>query len=302
VPGREELAAVADRYSPDVAALLFTETVLGQPGNAELQREYDMAIAAPPVEWELDPTLEILFVPGWFYRSHPENGGDFRAQREQLTATGFRTRLAEIDENGTVEDNAAIVADVVRELRVDGRRVIVVSASKSGPEVGLAIGRLLEPAEIAHVLAWVSIGGVVRGSPLADEALEPRLCWLVKSQFAREGFDLEGLESLQTERRRAAAEGMEFPDGLLRLSYVAVPLSGDVGKRARFTYRRMRDDGPNDGLTLLIDELIPGGHVIVELGSDHYFQRPDQPQRTLALLTVVLTRLGFRARDPSTAA
>jgi hypothetical protein len=266
--------------------------VLGQPANAEIQREYEAAIDAPRTEWERDPSLLILFVPGWFYRAHPENGGDFRTQREQLGTLGFDTRLADIDENGTVEENAVVVAKLVRALRLEERRVILVSASKSGPEVGVALGRLLEPDEVSHVLAWVSIGGVVRGSPLADTALEPRLCWFVESHFARQGFDLDGLASLQTSKRRAEADRMTFPDHLLRLSYIGVPLSGDVGKRARSTYRRLRHDGPNDGLTLLVDELIPGGLAIVEPGSDHYFKRPDQPQRTLALLTVVLTRIG----------
>src|SRR5690606_24936525 len=109
VPSREELAATAGEYSPDVAALLFTETVLARSANAEMQRDYEAAIATPAFAWESDPSLEILFVPGWFYRSHPENGGDFRVQRAQLETLGFRTSLAEIDENGAVEENAAVV-------------------------------------------------------------------------------------------------------------------------------------------------------------------------------------------------
>jgi hypothetical protein len=54
----------------------------------------------------------------------------------------------------------------------------------------------------------------------------------------------------------------------------------------------MRDLGPNDGLTMLVDQLLPGGLTIVEPGVDHYFDHPDRELRSLALLEVLLTRIG----------
>jgi hypothetical protein len=53
----------------------------------------------------------------------------------------------------------------------------------------------------------------------------------------------------------------------------------------------MRDLGPNDGLTMLVDQLLPGGLAIVEPGVDHYFDHPDRELRSLALLEVLLKRL-----------
>jgi hypothetical protein len=53
----------------------------------------------------------------------------------------------------------------------------------------------------------------------------------------------------------------------------------------------MRDLGPNDGLTMLIDQLLPGGLAIVEPGVDHYFDHPDRELRSLALLEVLLKRI-----------
>jgi hypothetical protein len=54
----------------------------------------------------------------------------------------------------------------------------------------------------------------------------------------------------------------------------------------------MRDLGPNDGLTMLVDQLLPGGLAIVEPDVDHYFDHPDRELRSLALLEVLLKRLG----------
>jgi len=76
------------------------------------------------------------------------------------------------------------------------------------------------------------------------------------------------------------------------VSYVPVPLSGGISDRGAFGYSRMRHLGPNDGLTMLVDQLLPGGLTIVEAGVDHYFDHPDRELRSLALLEVLLKRLG----------
>jgi hypothetical protein len=67
---------------------------------------------------------------------------------------------------------------------------------------------------------------------------------------------------------------------VLLVSYVPVPPSGDISDRGGFGYSRMRDLGPNDGLTMLVDQLLPGGLTIVESGVDHYFDHPDRELRS----------------------
>ena len=69
---------------------------------------------------------------------------------------------------------------VIKQLRGLGLHLVVVSASKSGAEVALALGRVLTPAETSHVRAWVSIGGVLRGSPVADRIVGSVFCSLVR--------------------------------------------------------------------------------------------------------------------------
>jgi hypothetical protein len=80
------------------------------------------------------------------------------------------------------------------------------------------------------------------------------------------------------------------------VSYVQVPLSGGISDRGAFGYSRMRDLGPNDGLTMLVDQLLPVGLTIVEPGVDHYFDHPDRELRSLALLEVLLERLEATSR------
>jgi len=185
-----------------------------------------------------------------------------------------------------------VIADALRRLQREGRQVLMVSGSKSGAEVAIALGDILAPEETTGILAWLSIGGVHRGSPFADWALNPTVWWISKLHLGLQGFDLQGALSLQTTARRDHFAKLQFPEHLLLVSYVPVPLSGDISNRGAFGYSRMRHLGPNDGLTMLVDQLLPGGLTIIEPGVDHYFDHPDRDLRSLALLEVLLMRLG----------
>ncbi len=295
VPTREELAGIGRSYSSDVAALLFMETVAAQERNRLFQEQY-AAAARSAARGHLSlpsapPSLLVLFVPGWFYvENGSETGSDFLEPRRLFEAEGVDTRLVETDENGTVEKNAEIVAREIRAAAKRHRQVILVSASKSSAEVAQALG-ILPSEESSHVLAWLSIAGVLRGSPVADWAVGSLFCSIARVTLALDGFDMDGLLSMQSARQRTRFDSMRLPDHILYVSYVPVPLSGDVSDRGRFLYRATRDAGPGDGLTLLADELIPNALVLLEPGVDHFLDHPDQNHRTRALFAVVMNRL-----------
>ena len=59
----------------------------------------------------------------------------------------------------------------------------------------------------------------------------------------------------------------------------------------RDRYEALRSAGPNDGLTLLPDELVPGGAVITDIGLDHYYRDPEVELKSLALAYAVLDLL-----------
>ena len=299
LPSEATLAHLTAQYSADVATLFFFEVVKAHAQSRSIQLEYASATRQilktgenPRLEVS-NPNLTVVFAPGWFYKTYgAETGADFQRQLAQLAHMGVPAELIETDENGTVESNAEFIAESMRRLRREGREVLIVSASKSGAEVAIALGDILAPEEATHVLAWLSIGGVHQGSPFADWALNPTVCWFSQLNLGVQGFDLEGALSLQTSRRRPHFASLRFPEHLLLVSYVPVPLSGGISDRGAFGYSRMRDLGPNDGLTMLVDQLLPGGLVIVEPGVDHYFDHPDRELRSLALVEVLLKRLG----------
>lgn len=289
VPSREALAGVSRQYSPDVATLLLIETLSALPQIRDLRRRYETELSfvrrvgVEGARPDIPANLLVLMVPGWFYVAHGgETNADYRIQRRLLQRWGIAHRLVAIKENGAVEDNARIVASAIRAAS-NHHQILLVSASKSGAEVALALGRELKSTEAASVIGWVSMVGVIRGSPLADRILERDLCWFIKLKLGLEGFDLEGARSMQTSRARRAFENLRFPAHVRVFAYMAIPLSGHITERGSFGYGRMRELGPNDGLTLLADELIPRAVPLLAPGVDHFLGSKDQDLWSTAL-------------------
>jgi hypothetical protein len=233
----------------------------------------------------------VVFVPGLFHETHPETKGDLRDAERLVQSLGIVTDRVATADADTVEGNARRIADFIIERPDDGRQLILVSASKGGPEVLYALGKLVPPAAAARVCAWVSIGGVLRGSPVADQYLTPPRSWLAGVVAWWMGFPCEMVASLSTARSRARFAEASIPGHIKVLHYVAVPLSGTVTKEVRDPYETMQPHGPSDGLTLLTDELLPGGKVITDIGMDHRYADPRIEAKTAALTRVVLDLL-----------
>jgi hypothetical protein len=305
VPTGAELAWLSRELSTDVATLYMIERLAGRPENARLQEAFTDhlgrvraleaagagALGACVAALDL-PT--VWFVPGWFYRSNPETGADFHRQRALFARLGIAHRLVPLVENGTIETNAAIIAAELRALDPARDRVMLVSASKGGPEVAYAVGALLSPVETRPVEAWINVGGPLRGSPLADWATSWPIAWLAPLYFAyvEERDPGESVASLTTARSAARLAREAIAEHVMIINFLGVPLSGQISPAAEFGYGMMRPLGPNDGLTPLIDVLAHGGRTIVQVGLDHYYRDPELDLKTLALALTVATELG----------
>ena len=295
----DNLQRLSERFSPDFAALYFVNRANQNPSSRKAQQAFRSHLAALRTkEGEAGSRSDekfgsylMAFVPGYAYKRDPATGADFARQRIIMDRAGFKTHLIETDEVGTVEKNAAIIASALISLSKQHDNIIVVSTSKGGPEVALALGKLLTPQQSGRIRAWISVGGILRGSPLADRALVwPRSWWAKIGTFFL-GLPQENLENLSTRRRKEVFNQLAFPDHVLVVHYVGVPLSGQVSRDVRGRYRALRKLGPNDGLTLLTDELVPRGVVITDMGLDHYYRDPEIDLKTVALAYVVFDEL-----------
>jgi len=305
-PGdREAMERLTRRSSTDLATLYFVARLYEIPANRRAQDAFHAALqrlmspASAPRIPDAYRTYLLAFVPGYAYRRDPTTGADFARQRRVVAAHGLPTVLIETDEVGTVEESAAIVAREITRLGERHDKVIVVSTSKGGPEVALALGALLPADALGHVRAWISVGGLLRGSPYADRWIGWPQSWLARLAFAFEGLPPDAIRNLSTAVRRPAFGRVRLPEHVLTLQYVGVPLSGHIGDAVAGRYEALRSFGPSDGLTLLADELVPGGIVVTDLGLDHFYRDAAIDLKALALACVVLEELvGRRAALP----
>jgi hypothetical protein len=288
---REPQPAHSRASSIDAAATAFASAMEGLPRNRAFRAAFERALASPGAAIPGADRYLFVFVPGWLYWRQPESGADFARPRRVIGELGVAHRLAEIDENGTVDENAAMLAGELASLREDGRRVVLVSTSKGGPETLAALDRLRASGRADHVAAWVNIGGLLNGTVLADrETVWPR-SWLAAIGFAFMGLDTAAISSMTTDASRKRFASAALPGHVLVVNYLGVPRASEVTSRAQDGYETLAEHGPNDGLTLLADAIVPGGTTLLERGLDHYFVTPDLDRRIAALAAALLGEL-----------
>jgi hypothetical protein len=223
LPDRGELKHLSDDFSVDFAALYFADQIARIPANRRFRSDFEQAYdytrkAFPEDRVRLPADYEVLVVPLFLYKRRFAAGADLAAPRAALQKAGLACHFVETDDDGAVEANADLAAAAIRARAQSGRRLIVLSASKSGPEVAIALTKLA-PSETRHVAAWINAVGALQGTPLADERLFPELEFIVGK------VDVAGRESLTTVRSRQRFDSFASLNMCLSSITLAFPLS-----------------------------------------------------------------------------
>lgn len=285
------LAAIAAKYSMDVATLYFVQRAYEQAHNKRAQDRYFAHLDRLATE-EATTALAalqdhyVVFVPGMDYND-TTNGGNFARQRRLLSAGGVSNELILTDPWGLADSNAMVVAGRLRELGAQHERIVVVSASKGGLETVLALGKVMRPEDTRNIKAWVSVGGILKGSPVADTYLHWPKCWKAEIGLLFVGKNISTVQDVSYARREAEFASLHLPDHIRCVHFVGASLMSQVERRIAGHFCSIRSFGPNDGITPLADEVTDGGTVISELGLDHYYSHPDIDRKTIALALVV---------------
>jgi hypothetical protein len=289
LPDRGQLKHLSDQFSVDFAALYFADQIARVPVNRRFRSAFDKAYeyaskAFPEGQVKLSAGYEVLVVPTYLYKRFLATGADMAVPRAALQKAGLTCHFVATDDDGPVEANADIVAAAIRARAPSGRRLILLSASKSGPEVALALTKL-DPAETHHVVAWINAVGALQGTPLADERLFPELEYLVGK------LDPLGMESMTMALSRQRFASFRIPEHVLVVNYFGIPISGSVSFWMRRSYSPLRKYGPNDGNVLLPDMIFPGGVTLTQLGGDHFMRNRPLDISTVALAITVINWL-----------
>jgi hypothetical protein len=298
LPNRGELKRLSDEFSIDFAALYLADQITHTPVNRRFRIAFDHAYdytrtALPQSRVKLPAAAidyEVLVVPIYLYKRLIGSGADLAAPRAALEKVGLPCHFVETQDDGAVETNADLVAAAIRARMQSGRRLIVISASKSSPEVALALTRL-KTAETRHVAAWINVAGVLQGSPLADEHLFRELEFLVGE------MDVAGEESLTTQRGRRRFNSFHIPKHVLVVNYLGIPVTGTISFWGRRGFNSLRKHGPNDGVSLLSDMIIPTGVTLADLENDHFMRGKPLDITTVALAITAIRWLEHPDRE-----
>jgi hypothetical protein len=289
LPDRNELKRLSDEFSVDFAALYLADRIDRDPVNRRFRTVFDQTLDYTREAFREGHVrlpaaasgYEVLFVPTYLYKRLTFTGADMATPRAALQRVGFDCHFVETDDDGPVETNADLVVAAIRARAQSGRRLIIVSASKSGPEVALALTKL-GPAETHHVAAWINTAGALQGSPVADERLAPEIEFIVGK------VDPAGRESITTARSRQRFDSFRIPEHVFVVNYFGIPVSGSISFLARRGFFPLRKYGPNDGIVLLSDMIFPRGVTLAELGSDHFLLNNHLDVKSVALAITVV--------------
>jgi hypothetical protein len=293
LPSREQLKKNSTDFSVDFAALFFGNQLLKQKGNSELQKQFLKnldKVRNGTAEYPKKDVL-IMLVPGYDYvKNGHVTGADFANPRKLLGQAGYEVCFVGIDPLGSVEENAAYLAKSIVSNR--DRKIAIAGASSAGPAIHLALGKLVKPDDLVNVKAWLNLGGILQGVPVLDKFSSGPKGWLFSTVLWFKGWKKSSFESMHTAVSRKRFATLSVPGHIAIYNYIGLSLSGNVSRFARDKYLMMREDGPNDGLTLLADIVAPGSFSILSPKTDHFFaEDPEIDKKTLALLVTILGRI-----------
>ena len=288
VPNHVDLRRLSQTQSVGFAALFFADQLLSLDRNDGINRRFRMnvdrvlrgeALVADPDD------IVIVLVPGYDYEENGRvTGADLQDQVAILGRLGFRVEFVDVDPIGTVLECADVIGEALE--RLGEEQILIAGPSSAGPAIHTALSRL---GPGSGVLAWLNLGGTLRGVPLLDwfQKFPQRVVFdtVVWAQDWRH----ESFESLTNRVLRERFEQLSIPSDIQVFNYVSMSLSGDISEFGWDKYLLMRSDGPNDGLSLLPDLLFPEGRTIVSPKGDHFFaEDPLIEQKSVALVVTIL--------------
>lgn len=217
----------------------------------------------------------VAIAPAALYREYRKSGADGKRLRDAADRAGLAVETIPLEPTGGLETNAHILLQWLRECRHPN--VVIASLSKGGADVKKAV--TLDPAAFARVSAWISVGGLLNGTPLARWLLSnERFPLAFRSVNRIRGVSFRFLEDLDRRPGGPLDFPLVLPAHLQLVHILGFPLAEHATNwLSRVFHRRLAPLGPNDGFMLLDDLAQWPGLVYPLWGADHYFRTKQDP-------------------------
>jgi hypothetical protein len=276
--------ALVERLTPTrgvdwTTALLYDRLVHSSRHGPAIERLHELRRAAPAPD-ALSNTV-VAVAPGAFYREFPHTGADGRLLRDAAEQFGARTALIPSASTGSLDENARAILEWLRQHC--NTPVILASVSKGGSDIKRALSHPGAEDAFAHVFGWVSVCGILDGSPNVNWLLKRRLrLAFYRTLFRLRGYNFDVIRDLRHGEGAPLDFPLRTPQHMSVLHVIGFPLTSHLTNRlARTLHGRIAPLGPNDGAIRLIDAARWPGIVYPVWGADHYL-RPSWELRALA--------------------
>jgi hypothetical protein len=271
VPSAGELRDFAAREGIDAATSYLYRSLLESPLHGPFIHRIEEARKRPAsTTWNSEAILVI--VPGAFYRENPRSGADGHVLREQAERLGCPTDLVPLASTGSVKENGKILCDWL--AKQPRRPMILASLSKGGADVKMALAEPDAESAFKNVVAWISLCGILDGTPIAEWLLSRSPGAVLSRLYYRlRGQSTSFLPDLLYGPGQTLDFALRLPAHVRLISVIGFPLREHLDRGiARRCHRRLTPLGPNDGGLVLADVCALPGLVYPIWGADHYLQ------------------------------
>jgi hypothetical protein len=247
-------AALYHHVRSDARRLAFFERIEGDgPRRAEVPR--------------------VVIMPGAFAAEYPHTGADGARVMELAALLGWPAERIKVPSLAPMTENAEALARVLAAQPC--RPTVVASLSKGGADVRAALERPDAAEVMRDVRAWVSLSGIVTGTPLVAwlRARPIRYCGArLLLRLRRQRFAV--VDELRRGPGSPLDKPLALPPGMRAIHVFGFPLQRHLGDAwARRGHARLAPLGPNDGGgNLLADVMRLPGDVYPVWGADHYLR------------------------------
>ncbi|MDR0893697.1 MAG: hypothetical protein LBN06_00090 [Prevotellaceae bacterium] len=281
------LENISKSYSLDVSTIFLLMRLYSQHNNHQLQNIYMNTLKSLKLKKltkELVSLKEfhIVFIPGFNYNN---NRGNLLEQKQLLDSADISYTMINLQPIGLIKTNAQILADELKIINQRHSNIILISISKGSMETALSLTTMLNPDEVNHIKAWINVCGTLKGSPVADYWRVPfRRFWLsLGLWFIGRKANIRGLTyDLSYLHHQERWPKWKIPKSIYTITLLSTPLGREKKGLMKV---------PNDNYSPLIDEIIDGGNIVVEVGYNHTLEGMDLNPRMVALLNHIAIHL-----------
>jgi len=211
----------------------------------------------------------LVFIPGIFGECVRNIATPFSDSYEELRQNGYRVVVVPAEGRSSSATNAAIIDRTLRSTQDD---LVVLGYSKGVSDFMEALQLYADAEWVGRTRAFISVAGVVSGTPIADEleGLYATLLARVPVSTCEPG-DKGAVTSLTRQTRMSWLSSHRLPETIEYFSVVAYPTTSALNPLlAPFHSHLSLIDARNDGQVLIEDAVLPKSHLLAYVNADHW--------------------------------